>query len=344
MSATTLAVRPRARGPDPLRAAQLLHGRAVEEYAASRPGRSRALGRRALSQLSLAPAGDDRDRLHARVLVSLSLAEAEISGADAAKTIIDEAAALANRLADRSLAVLVGSQRGALALRGGDLRAAIAEYADALPALDAAPPFNQFVLLGNFAVAHLLTGDLRRARPLAERAIDVAVTAGLAREEAKARHNLGYLEFLAGDLPRALQLMAAARTVSPDLPDGIGLLDRARVLIEAGLLREADSLLAQAAEIFRRDRMTQDLGEVELQRATGALAAGDTAAARRFAAAARTRFRKRGADRWRRSAELVLLQGDLAAGRPGGRLTGPAARLQREFDAAGLRSWPAPPR
>lgn len=336
MTARTLPARPRARETDPLRSARNLHARAVEEYAASRPGRSRALGRRALNELAGAPPGPDRDGLHARVLVSLSLAEAEVNGAAAARAIIEEAAVLADRLADRVLTVLVRSQRGALALREHDLQAAITEYAGALPALDAAPPFNQWVLLGNFAVAYLFTGDLRRARPLAERAIDVAGGAGLRREEAKARHNLGYLEFLAGDLPSALRQMAEARTISPDLPDGVGLLDRARVLAEAGLLREADSLLALAAETFARDRMTQDLGEVELQRAAGALAAGDIAAARRFAAAARTRFRKRGADRWRRSAELVLLQGDLAALRPGRRLTGPAARLQQEFAAAGL--------
>jgi hypothetical protein len=55
-----------------------------------------------------------------------------------------------------------------------------------------------------------------------------------------------------------------------------------------------------------------------------------------LAASARDRFRRRGNDRWRRDAELVLLQADLAAGRPGSRLTPPALRLATEFSHDGL--------
>ena len=160
---------------------------------------------------------------------------------------------------------------------------------------------------------------------------------GLTREEAKARHNLGYVEFLDGDLPTALAQMALALTIAPDLPRGIPLLDRARVLAEAGLVREADQALAEAADLFRQERLAQDLGETELERARCALIAGEAEAARRLAMRARDRFRRRGNDRWRRSAELVLLQGDLAAGRPGSRLAGPALRLRQEFERDGVR-------
>ena len=75
---------------------------------------------------------------------------------------------------------------------------------------------------------------------------------------------------------------------------------------------------------------------MELARAECALLDGEIAAARRLAATARDRFRRRANDRWRRDAELVLLHADLAAGRPGGRLAGPALRLAAEFRAAGL--------
>ena len=81
----------------------------------------------------------------------------------------------------------------------------------------------------------------------------------------------------------------------------------------------------------------QDLAETELERARCALIAGQVQASRRFAMRARDRFRRRGSDRWRRDAELVLLQGDLAAGRPGRRLTGPALRLRQEFERDGAR-------
>jgi hypothetical protein len=153
----------------------------------------------------------------------------------------------------------------------------------------------------------------------------------------KALHNLAYLEFLAGDLPLALRGMSEVLQLGDDLPRGIPLLDRARVLAEAGLVQEADGALAEAATIFRRDRLAQDLGEVELERARCALISGDVAGARRLAGRARDRFRRRGNDRWRRAAELVLLQGDLAAGRPGRRLVLPAIRLKDALEAEGLR-------
>jgi hypothetical protein len=149
-------------------------------------------------------------------------------------------------------------------------------------------------------------------------------------------HNLGYLRFLLGDLPAALAAMSEA-VAEGSTRDQVALLDRARVLLESGLFREADETLAAAAEVARRERLTQDLGEIELERARCALIAGDVAAARRSALSARARFRRRGSDGWRRSAEVLLLQSDLAAGRPGRRLIEPALQVRREFDLLGLR-------
>ena len=56
-----------------------------------------------------------------------------------------------------------------------------------------------------------------------------------------------------------------------------------------------------------------------------------------LAGSARTRFRRRADDRWRRVAELALLSADLADGRPPGRLVGPAERLAQEFGEQGLQ-------
>ena len=52
----------------------------------------------------------------------------------------------------------------------------------------------------------------------------------MAGGEFKALHNLGYLEFLIGDLPTALALMDDAGHVDADVSRGVWLLDRARVL------------------------------------------------------------------------------------------------------------------
>ena len=164
----------------------------------------------------------------------------------------------------------------------------------------------------------------------------VARAEGRPNEAAKAQHNLGYLEFLAGNLAAALQTMDGVLQLSTDASTAVILLDRARVLIESGLHREADSALREAGELFRAERLFKDLGEVELARAECALLDGQISAARRLAGSARTRFRRRGNDRWRRDAELLLLQSDLAAGRPGLRLAPVALRLAAEYRAESL--------
>jgi tetratricopeptide (TPR) repeat protein len=309
----------------------------VDEYAAARPARARSLAQRALAALAELPHDREHDAQRAKVLVTLGLAESEFGGPAAGLSILAEAERFADDVGDPAISVLVRSQRGALAIRSGDLSSALMAYTKAYEFIDHAPAFDRQVILGNFAIVHLYLGNLRAARPLFDAAIRLTQDAGMAPEEAKARHNLGYLDYLAGDLPSALRQMADAVALSPELPEGIPLLDRARVLVEAGLVREADVALAGAAAIFRRDRLPQDLAEVELERAHGALIGGDTEAARRFAARARDRFRRRGIDRWRRSAELLLLQGDLAAQRPGSRLVAPAQRLRAEFEAERLR-------
>ena len=127
-------------------------------------------------------------------------------------------------------------------------------------------------------------------------------------------HNLGYVEFLAGDLPRALHLMHDATEL-----DGPRRRHRAarrgrEVLVEAGLLREADDALALAAAgSSARDRLAQDLARDGARAGRCALALGDVRGTH-----AGSRPRPRGASvvaaaiAWQRAAELVL-----PAGRPG---------------------------
>src|SRR5581483_6695155 len=192
-------------------------------------------------------------------------------------------------------------------------------------------------VLLNRGSAQMLLGDLSRAGRDPARCSHVARDGALPLLQSMSLHNLGYVDFLRGDLPLALSRMheAAERLGEPHM---VNLLDQARVLTEAGLVREADETLARAAEIMRRDRLAQELGEAELERAHCGLIAGDVDGARRLAARARDRFRRRGNDAWRRTAELVLLQGDLAGGRPPRRLVEPALRVRAEFDAEGLTS------
>lgn len=318
---------------DVLDRARALHERGVGAQNRGRPQQALRLLDRARA---LAGDGDDPALLTA-ILISIALNTAELHGIEAGARVVEDALRRAQADRHHALIARAHSQRAVIALRAGRFDDALAAFADAERLLDHADANDQFAVHLNGGTLRMYRGDLTGARRSIRAAVGVARRAGMDVAEFKALHNLGYLEFLRGDLPAALRDMAAAFEVGGDLPRGIPLLDHARVLAEAGLARSAEESLARAADIFRRDRLAQDLGETELERARCALIAGDVAAARRYAMRARDRFRRRGNDRWRRSAELVLLQGDLAAGRPGTRLTGPALRLREEFQRDGIR-------
>jgi tetratricopeptide (TPR) repeat protein len=317
--------------------AEALHARGVAEQNVGRPATALRLFERAQREVDAAEPSIERDRLAAAIWISLALNQVELRGTDAGLAALGEARARAARIGDPALLVRIQSQHAIVAIRSGQYDAALAALKMADELLDNANDNDRYAVLLNTGLVCLLRHDLPAARRALTRAVDFARAVQMRVGVYKALHNLAYLEFLAGDLPLALRGMSEVLQLGDDLPRGIPLLDRARVLAEAGLVQEADSALAEAATIFRRDRLSQDLGEVELERARCALIIGDVAGARRLAGRARDRFRRRGNDRWRRAAELVLLQGDLAANRPGKRLVGPATRLKDELETDGLR-------
>lgn len=299
--------------------------------------------RKALRALELSGAANPREAvtLRMQILITLAKVESELRGVEAGLALLREATALLASGPDPQVVVALHNQRGVLLLRFGELRAAIEEFDKAERCFASATPLDHANVLLNRSSAALMLGNLTPARGDLERCAAVARARGLPLLQCMALHNLGYLEFLRGDLPRALQLMdeAIEQAVTFGIETNtVALLDRARVLVEAGLTREADAALAEGARIQLRDRSSQELAETQLERARCALIAGDVAAARRLAALARDRFRRRGNDAWRRTAELVLLQADLAAARPGSRLVQPALRIAAELRAAGLHA------
>lgn len=325
-----------------LEAASRLHGSGVAHNTAGRPVAALRDLRRALRAVpevapaSFATAPPGTVAMIGRIWLSVATSEAELHGTADGLSALGTAKDAADAAGDDELRVLVHGQRGSLLIRSGSLEEAVVELDAAIAQRDLVSPYDQCKMLVNRGALALFRGELRVAHELSSVAVAIAAEHGFALEQHQAAHNLGYVRFLRGDMPGALRGMVDALSVGVEISSGIPLLDRARVLIESGLSREADQALAQATAIFRRDRLAQDLGETELERARCALTTGEVSAARRFAAAARDRFRRRGNDHWRRSAELVLLQGDLAAGRPGRKLVGPALRLQRELDKESL--------
>jgi tetratricopeptide (TPR) repeat protein len=320
--------------------AATLHARAVRQH---NLGHSKAaLGLLARARELAGSADELRPGAEARALlaaiwISIAVNEADINGVEAGMRALASARVRATELADPGLLVRLHNQAATILSRAGRFDEALVEFDAALAMIEHANQNDHFVILLNSGTLRMLRGEWAAARSLLGRAVAYAAEIGISSDEFKALHNLGYLEFLRGDLPRALRLMEHATRLDSQVSLGVPLLDRARVLFESGLVREASETLVRAETIFRRERLGQDLGETELERARCVLLAGDVGLARRLAARARDRFRRRGNDQSRRAAELVLLRGDLAAGRPGTRLVGPAQRLAGEFAAEGLR-------
>jgi len=257
--------------------------------------------------------------LQSRALLGLATSSFEVGGGlSAALGLLTQAEDLAVRGEAPHLIAGVRNNRGLLLLRSGETREAMVAFDQAAALIDVADPSDRCRILINRGTLHMENGSLAAARSDLARAVRIASAAGERLLEFKSRHNLGYVEFLAGNLPRALADMAAAAELDPGKPHPIVLLDQARVLREAGLGREAMGILEQAAALFRRNRLAQDLGEVELVKAEVALVQDDPAVARRSAEAALRQFRRRNNVRWQRKAELVVIGSEIRAAVLGG--------------------------
>ena len=302
-----------------------------------KPQQARDVLVRALHLLAAAPIDRDTAEVSARVQITLASVEFELRGWSAAQETLAGAASLVDAHGLDGVRISLQNQRGWLALRAGRFVLAAEEFAAATPHLSAAPPNERCYLLLNRAVAHMELGEIGPAEADLQQCAATAAAAGLPLLQRMATHNQGYAAFLAGDLPRALHLMARAVDLDETASPAVMLQGRAEVLVEAGLYREADDALAQAAATFRQDRLGRDLAEVELDRARCALALGDPAAAKALAAGAARRLRRLGSESLARAAELVRIQADLATGRPPARLATDAAALAEAFTALGVR-------
>ncbi|HET7474457.1 MAG TPA: CHAT domain-containing tetratricopeptide repeat protein [Dermatophilaceae bacterium] len=258
-------------------------------------------------------AGPRLGALRARALLGLASSVFEVGG-DLARSLelLDQAEDVARRAGALHLVPAVRNNRALLLLRTGETALALRAFDAAAELIDTAEPFDRACILLNRGSLHLEGGDLVAARADLLRSAQVSADSGDRLLEFKARHNLGFVEFLAGNLPRALADIATAAELDPGGRHGIVLLDQARILREAGLGRDALASLDAATELFRRDRLVQDLGETELAKAEVALTAGDPVAARRSARSALRHFTRRQNLRWQRKAELAVIASELA--------------------------------
>ncbi|MBA2552783.1 MAG: CHAT domain-containing protein [Geodermatophilaceae bacterium] len=290
-----------------LTAAQL-HQRALVATEHGRP-------REARRALGLALERCDRPDLKARILLTMGYQAAERGHVDEGLQLLQEAARPG---VAAGVMGLIASQRGLLLMRAGRESEALRCFDEALALLhtDDAPAIARAAI--NRGDVHMQRGDLTRARADFELAVDMAERAQLDVLRAKAMHNLGYVDLLAGDLPQALrridEVRPAFEAMSP-VHSAVSHGDRARVLVAAGLWTEADHDLAAAAAAFGSRHLRQDQAETELARAQLALAQQDNPKSERLARQAQQRFIRRGSESWALQANLVRLASRAAAGK-----------------------------
>ena len=291
------------------------HRRGVLAGNAGHPAVGAKLVRAGLSALGWQEEGGGGPGRHgalaARMLITLAYLEAERGRAGYGLRLLDLAEASVGP-ADRGH---LHSQRGLMLLRTGRWADAIGQLTLAAPLAAGDPELQARVLL-NRSVVYLNIGDVRLARGDLRRSSSIASAAGLTLLAAKATQNLGCCDLLVGDIPAALhQFDVAARAYAASAPGMLPVLatDRARALLAAGLADDAAAALGGAIDAFRRQRLDQNLGEAELDRALAAQAAGDLTAARRWAGLAMRRFRARGNDAWAVLAELARLRATFAS-------------------------------
>ncbi|MEU6645150.1 CHAT domain-containing protein [Saccharomonospora sp. NPDC046836] len=287
-----------------------------------------------------------------RLLISLALATAEIGstteGFRGLKAAQEQVRLLPVGREREELRAVVTGQRALLLFRVGQPAESLALFNKIIPVLARIGGGDGLLLtrtLLNRAQVHAELTDIDAAERDFVRAITLAAEHDLTRLAGKARHGLGDLAQLAGDIPGALrhydEAVRILETVAPGWVARVRL-DQARALLVAGLAEEAARHLDEALPDLRRNRVMQDVAEAEVSRAAAALLDGDFALARQLAIAARHRFLRRGNMRWAEVAALTRQRAEAmevlaAPGRPPARLPAGLVRLADRLAGLGLR-------
>ncbi|CUR55031.1 Tetratricopeptide TPR_2 repeat protein [metagenome] len=310
-----------------MQSAEELHRRGVVALTARRFDAARKL-------LLRAREAADTPQVQARVEASLAFHAYETGDADEAFRLCRQALELDGL--DPETHGIVQCQHALLLLRNGKTTESLRAFADAIRSLE--DPLELAKAHINRGGVFLQFSDAGKAIRDFELAALHAREAGDALEESMALHNLGYALMLKGDLVSALEMMDRA---SPTLSAMSPLMkatvdqDRAEVLIAAGLVREGQAALRDAARVFGLRRSHQRRGEAELTLAR-TLQHSHPAAALGAAREARRRFVRTGTDAWRIRADSAALAAEVELGRHGDSLLVRGDALALELDGHGL--------
>ncbi len=250
----------------------------------------------------------DRDFWRSRLLVTLSYATFETRGNDAATAQLDEARSLAEAIGSRRLEALTYVQEANLRARGTAWQAAVRAGTAAGGFTDVLEPEELFALHLNRGFAHMGVLHLDESERDVDAALALADREGAEELRYKAIHNRGCLAYVRGDLPRALALMREADELPVEVARDRNRLDQAQVLLDAGLVERARTVLEEALAGAERANHLVQGGAVRLDLARCAVLLGEIDQARDHAEAALHTFEGLGATQRSRRARLVLAQ------------------------------------
>ena len=185
--------------------------------------------------------------LRSRILVTMADAQVELGRTAEADELLDAA------LQQSATALpMVQASRGVLLARTGRLLEARQQLDDAVAGLSRSgrPSANLVRALLWRGLLHLSEARLDAAQADCEVVVELGRSTGMDPAVAVATHNLGLVRWVSGDLPGALHEMALADEVAHEVRAGIRALDRARVLLAAGLLLEAREYADRAERVF----------------------------------------------------------------------------------------------
>ncbi len=260
----------------------------------------------------LARSGDGADprtvELGIRIRLSRSWGTESTAGVQPALVELDQLAGEARTLHRVDLVVLIAMQAAVLLARHGDLDRAMQRLIAAEPDSDQLHPHDLVRFLVNKGVMASQLQLWQTAADDLEQAADLARQHQLDQFEFMARHNLGFVEYLRGDLPRALAWMTQADRMSVEVSRDVSRLDIARVLLEAGLVIDASDLLRRLTDSLDDDTLANERSEALLDRARCELLLGRPRAAAELARQVAARANRRGESIRAMRAELMGLE------------------------------------
>jgi tetratricopeptide (TPR) repeat protein len=302
-----------------------LHRRGLAAANAGHHAMGRSLFHRALTR-------DPDNETTARILLSLAHVEFELGGQHAAAVDLCQQALELKGIATNTRG-LVYSQLGLLYMRAGDGRAALATFDEAIPLLDDQGQLATAYL--NRGSVHVHEGEFTLARDDFLQAVGLSRAVGDRVQEAKAEHNVGCADVLAGNLVDALKHLDAARPVLSAMSPTYHAVceqDRADALIAAGLFDDAADALQASARAFGSRRMRQRQAEAELALAR-ILSSRSPREAATMARTASRRFREGGLEAWALRADAVVTTANIAADRTNSRTAEDALALAERLEA-----------